>query len=79
MMHILHTPMEEVSRTPHGDERWCFKCRKRQPFVKAVMAPIVTSLDDTGAYYGPHAEIRCGVCGLMDGDCFPGTSREWAE
>ncbi len=53
--------------------------RKRQPFVNVVMAPIVTSLHDTGAYYGPHAEIRCGVCGLMDGDCFPGTSREWVE
>ena len=76
-VHILHTPMQEIRRRPFG-ERWCFTCRKRRDFEIVVSAPIVTSIDDTGAYYGPTTEIVCTHCRTTDGDCFPGTEREWS-
>lgn len=86
-IHILHTPMTEVSRTDDG-ERWCFRCRARRRFLRVVETPIVVSWCDlatrevefnTGAYYGPSMEVVCGTCGRVDGDCFPGTWREWGE
>jgi hypothetical protein len=77
-VHILHTPMEEVSRKPNG-ERFCFICRKRREFVYVISRPIVTSIDDTGAWYGPTHQIECGTCHTVDGDCFPGTEREWYD
>ena len=96
-MHILHTPMTEVSREPYrdGQERWCFTCRKRLPFMLVISEPIVMCwcpLDEprredgegevhfnSGAYYGPTYEVRCTRCNGYDSDCFPGTSREWGE
>jgi hypothetical protein len=76
-LHILRTPMEEVARRSEG-ERWCFRCRKRREFVYVVTRPIVRSLDDTGSWYGPTHQIECTICRAVDGDCFPGTEREWA-
>ena len=76
--HVLFTPMEEVKRRPDG-ERWCFVCRTRRPFEFVVSRPIITSLDDVGAYYAPTTQIECTACRTVDGDCFPGTEREWSE
>ena len=76
-VHVLYTPMEEVSRRADG-VRWCFVCRKRRAFERVVSRPVVTSLDDTGAWYGPTTDIACASCRTVDGDCFPGTEREWA-
>ncbi len=79
-VHILHTPMNEVSREPYGTEpRWCFYCRKRRSFEHVTNLPICESLDDTGCWYGPSHSIECSVCGRSDADCFPGTEREWFE
>jgi hypothetical protein len=64
--------MKEIHRETDG-ERWCFTCRKRREFMYVVTAPVGIS------YYGPNPSIRCGTCGAIDGDVFPGTSREWAE
>lgn len=75
-VHILYTPMKEISRKSIG-EKWCFICRKRREFVYIISAPIVTSINDTGAYYGPTHQIECTICGTTDSDCFPGTEREW--
>ncbi len=70
-IHILHTPMEEVSQRPDGGERWCFVCRRRRTFELVVTAPVELS------YYGPTAAIRCSSCNVVDGDLFPGRQREW--
>lgn len=71
-VHICRGPaMERVVDKPDGEPRWCFKCRSRQPFRYTVDAPTEPS------YYGPNPSIRCGHCGTDDGDCFPGTAREW--
>lgn len=67
---ICYEPMREIHRESRG-ERWCFKCRKRREFFYIVTAPVEPS------YYGPNPSIRCSVCNLDDGDCFPGSSREW--
>lgn len=72
MIHILHVPTRVVSEIEDG-MRWCFYCRKRVPFVRRVHVPT-----DPMSYYGPHASIRCEK-GHCDGDCFPGTSREWTD
>jgi hypothetical protein len=81
-IHILHTPMEEVSRKPNG-ERWCFVCRKRREFehviTRPVLDPNVPLEDQTGAWYGPTHQIECGTCHTVDGDCFPGREREWYD
>lgn len=77
-VHILDTPMEEVRRGPDG-ERWCFTCHKRREFERVASAPIVTSLDDTGCWYGPSTRIECTRCRTIDGDLFPGYSREWED
>jgi hypothetical protein len=29
------------------------------------------------SYYDPNARVECGTCGCIDGDVFPGCSREW--
>jgi len=76
-VHVLSTPMEEVSRRSDG-VRWCFVCRTRRDFAVVVSRPVVTSIDDTGCWYGPTSRIECAVCGTVDGDYFPGTGREWA-
>lgn len=71
-IHILHTPMEEIARRSEG-ERWCFVCRKRREFEHVITATIEPS------YYGPNHRIECTVCKTTDGDCFPGSEREWAS
>jgi hypothetical protein len=72
-VHICSGPkMQEVVRRADG-ERWCFTCRKRRDFLFIVDAPIELS------YYGPTPHIECATCGKWDGDCFPGTAREWEE
>jgi hypothetical protein len=58
---------------PNGEPRWCFVCRKRVRFTLTVHTPT-----DPMSYYGPHATIECER-GHTDGDCFPGTWREWGE
>lgn len=80
MIHILSFPMKEISRTDDGF-RWCFRCRKTRPFVRIVNVPVIDPNrpleEQTAAYYEPTTEIACTECGLVDGDCFPGTWREW--
>ena len=72
-VHICYTePLEKIVRKQLG-QRWCFVCRKRRTFSLVVMAPVALS------YYGPHREIECDHCHTTDGDCFPGTVREWGE
>lgn len=72
-LHICWTePHEEVFREPDG-ERWCFTCRKRRDFEHVCMAPVGMS------WYGPYQQIECTVCKTVDGDCFPGTMREWSD
>ena len=78
-VHILYTPMEEVRREQHGEERWCFRCRKKQVFEWVMDVPICITGEETGCWYGPSHSIECSVCHLIDGDYFPGTSREWDE
>lgn len=70
-IHVLRVPMRVYSEKPDG-ERWCFECRKRVPFVFRVSVPV-----DEMSYYGPSASVRCVPRGHLDGDCFPGTFREW--
>lgn len=65
-------PHYEVFRKPDG-ERWCFICRKRREFEYVRKAPVGLS------YYGPHDKIECTVCKTVDGDCFPGSEREWGD
>lgn len=69
---VCGTRMAESDRLPER-EAWCFRCRKRRQFVRVVMVPNGMS------YYGPTVDIRCGSCGLIDGDLFPGRYREWME
>lgn len=80
LVHILHIPSEDVVRRPDG-VRWCFTCRKRCEFVFVQSNPVVDPdrplEDQTAAWYGPSFHVECGTCGTWDGDCFPGTYREW--
>jgi hypothetical protein len=71
-LHILHVPTHVVEERDDG-ERWCFYCRKRVPFTLRIHQP-----DDPMSYYGPHGSIKC-PSGHLDGDCFPGTYREWGD
>lgn len=71
-MVVCFGPRMEVVRQKELGERWCFRCRKRRPFVFIVSAPVEMS------YYGPTAGVRCDR-GHDDGDCFPGRYREWGE
>ena len=68
-VHILRTPMEEISRRSLG-EKYCFVCRRRRDFEHVISAPVGLS------YYGPTTQIECTHCGKIDGDVFPGHSRE---
>ena len=71
--HICYgPPMKEIHREDLG-ERWCFVCHKRREFAYIVTAPTEPS------YYGPNPEIKCLACESMDGDLFPGRSREWDD
>lgn len=65
------TRMKEHSREPHGELRWCFRCRAHRQFWLVVKVP------DGLSYYGPEASVRCTICDTSDGDLFPGRYREW--
>lgn len=71
--HILRVPMHVVSEELWGDPRWCFHCRKRVSFTLNVSLP-----DDPMSYYGASFSMECEH-GHSDGDCFPGTYREWSD
>lgn len=73
VLHLLFVPTKpvRVEQYDEGKPRWCFVCRKRVPFTLTVHTPI-----DPMSYYGPHATVECPK-GHTDGDCFPGTYREW--
>jgi hypothetical protein len=51
-------------------ERWCFRCRQRVEFTDTCTADVGPS------YYEPWWTRRCPR-GHIDGDLFPGWSREW--
>lgn len=72
-LHLCRGPeMKEIIREPHGEPRWCFRCRKVSDFSYVVKAPVEPS------YYGPNPSIRCASCGNIDSDLFPdGRTREW--
>lgn len=70
---ICREPMEEYSRTPDGDERWCFVCRKRTTFERVIDTPTGMS------YYGPTIRIECTRNHHTDGDMFPGGYRTWGD
>lgn len=71
-VHICWTEPHQVISSDWDGERYCFVCRKRREFFRVVKAPVGLS------YYGPHSEIVCAFCNAVDGDCFPGSEREWA-
>lgn len=64
-------PIRTIVDEPHGDPRWCFRCRKRVPFRFIVRGEIEPS------YYEPVPDVRCEA-GHSDGDMFPGRFREWS-
>lgn len=64
--------MRIVSQRSLG-ERWCFECRRRAEFTLTICTPV-----DPMSYYGPGGSIECEK-GHHDGDCFPGTFREWTD
>ena len=70
---ICREDMETIVDQPYldGEPRWCFTCRKRLPFRFIMQRPVEIS------YYGPSPSVRCTGCGAIDGDCFPGSCREW--
>jgi hypothetical protein len=72
-VHVLRVATRVASVVPDGAPRWCFYCRKRVQFTRTIHVPT-----DPMSYYGPHASIDCER-GHYDGDCFPGTVREWSE
>lgn len=67
-------PMEVKHRKSLGI-KWCFECRRRREFEKHILVPST----DEGRWYGPVPEVVCLHCGTVNGDCFPGWSREWGE
>ena len=59
----------EVVRRDPVSERWCFRCRKRRTFEDVCER-------ETGmSYYDPWWTRTCSQ-GHVDGDLFPGWSRE---
>lgn len=71
-VHVLHVPTHVISKRGLG-VRWCFVCRERVAFNLTITAP-----DDPMSYYGPSATVECER-GHFNGDCFPGTYREWGD
>lgn len=72
VIHINHVPTHVVSTRDLGT-RWCFVCRKRVTFTLTISTP-----DDPLSYYGPTPSVECEH-GHFNGDCFPGTYREWLD
>jgi hypothetical protein len=62
-----------LSEEQDGVARWCFRCRQRVEFNRVITAPT-----DIYSYYGPNATILCER-GHVNGDLFPGYTREWFE
>ena len=77
--HITIIPTADERREPHGEPRWCFRCRKVQPFDYVMTIPVCEHIDDSGCWYGPTFSVECAVCHLTDGDLFPGRYRVWEE
>jgi hypothetical protein len=69
---VSGTRMKEHSRRSEG-VKWCFRCRRRSVFQRVISAP------DGLSYYGPSVWIECAHCKAVDGDLFPGWTREWNE
>ena len=72
-VHVHHVSTYVHSQKLDGEVRWCFYCRRRVTFIRTIHVPL-----DPMSYYGPHTSIECEY-GHDDGDCFPGTFREWSE
>ncbi len=75
---ICHGPeMTEHKRWDEG-VLWCFQCRKRVQFWQVLR---VASIEDIIATMGFWTHDRTMECerGHVDGDLFPGRSREWDE
>jgi hypothetical protein len=72
-VHINWTETHYVVFRESLGERWCFVCRKRRAFEHVRKAPIAMS------YYGPFDQVECTSCRTVDGDCFPGSGREWPD
>lgn len=66
---------EIIRDDKHGEERWCFTCRKRREFRYIVGR----DTDYENDWYGPSAHIECGTCKTSDGDCGFGRIREWED
>jgi hypothetical protein len=60
---------------PHGEERWCFHCRKRREF-RFIVGRDPDFMND---YYGPVPSVECSECHTSDGDMFPGGYRMWGD
>jgi hypothetical protein len=74
-IHIHREPLKELLRRQYGaGDRWCFRCRKRRRFELVILTPV-----DIMSYYGPSTHVECAACHTQDGDCFPGTQREWSD
>ena len=69
---ICGTDMKEHSRRSEG-VKWCFHHRGRAEFARIVSVP------DGLSYYGPSVAIKCTHCSALDGDLFPGWSREGGD
>ena len=63
-------PLRTIVDEPHGDTRWCFRCRSHTEFRFIVRGETEPS------YYEPTPSVQC-VSGHIDGDKFPGGYREW--
>jgi hypothetical protein len=72
LVHVLRDAARIKSVEVFSEPRWCFICRKRVHFSMSITEPPPMS------YYGPTATVSCPR-GHVDGDCFPGTYREWGE
>lgn len=62
--YVVVVPPRIYDRVPDGEQRWCFRCRKRRAFKRTMRA----------SHYGLFVIIACEN-GHVDGDCFPGTWR----
>ena len=69
--------MHERNRWDEG-VKWCFTCRKRVQFWQILRTPSMEDLIATMGFYDHSRTVECEK-GHMDGDMFPGTSREWDE
>lgn len=71
-MSALCGPATEVVATREVGVKWCFRCRVRSVFTDTLRATVEPS------YWEPFWTRRCER-GHIDGDLFPGWSREWGD